>query len=815
MSSLSVNREPFATLDEGGITGKAIGMGLLFVFLVLVSIIIAVSWLGLKTMQRLNAEAQEIANNEWIDVQLASEALTYSNRNSRITLQVIVTRNRAEIDSLLAVRAANTARISGLLQRLATRIESPKERELFDAVIKSRNAYANSYAHDTEMLLKQKNPEKAKEFLFRVTLPLLFKYHSAWEDYIQFQTDEMNQKLAASATQYALARKRTIWLFVLSVLLALGIAVVVIKRIMVEIQRRINAEGKIHRLNEELEIKVRQRTAALGKANQDLGAEIAERRDVEEKLRSKTAFLEAQTNSTLDGILVVDRNNRRVLQNRRFIELFHFPQEMVEDDDDQVTLQYVLSTTKDPDGFLQKVKYLYEHTEEISRDEIEFKDGTVIDRYTSPVIGADGTYYGRIWVFRDVSERKRNEEEVRRLSVAVEQSPVSVVITDLTGTITYVNQKFVECTGYTYDEVIGKNSRILKSGETTPEDYKTLWNTLKAGKEWRGEFHNRRKSGELYWESAMIRPLRDAKGAITHFLALKEDVTEKRKLEVQLRQAQKLESIGQLAAGIAHEINTPTQYIGDNLTFLTETFQDLTDVLAAYEQVVAAVRNDPALRQATQEAVAAINRGDLEYLLREIPRALAETTEGIRSVSKLVGAMKEFSHPGSKEKTPWDLNRAIQNTITVSRHEWKYFAELETDFDSSLPLVCCLPNEFNQVILNLIVNAAHTIADVVGTQGAKGNIRIATRNCQDWAEIRIQDTGAGIPTGIQTRIFDPFFTTKDVGKGTGQGLAIARSVVVDRHKGSIHFETEEGKGTTFIVRLPFEGKSLSAAASAG
>src|SRR5580704_7480977 len=137
MSSLSVNREPFATLDEGGITGKAIGMGLLFVFLVLVSIIIAVSWLGLKTMQRLNAEAQEIANNEWIDVQLASEALTYSNRNSRITLQVIVTRNRAEIDSLLAVRAANTARISGLLQRLATRIESPKERELFDAVIKS------------------------------------------------------------------------------------------------------------------------------------------------------------------------------------------------------------------------------------------------------------------------------------------------------------------------------------------------------------------------------------------------------------------------------------------------------------------------------------------------------------------------------------------------------------------------------------------------------------------------------------------------------------------------------------------------------
>jgi signal transduction histidine kinase len=171
--------------------------------------------------------------------------------------------------------------------------------------------------------------------------------------------------------------------------------------------------------------------------------------------------------------------------------------------------------------------------------------------------------------------------------------------------------------------------------------------------------------------------------------------------------------------------------------------------------------------------------------------------------------MKEFSHPGTKEKIPLDLNHAIDSTITVARNEWKYVADMETDFDPSLPLIPCQPGEFNQVILNLIVNAAHTIADVIRERGIeRGKIRVQTRNCPDWAEIRIQDTGSGIPEEIRARIFDPFFTTKEVGKGTGQGLAIARSVVVDKHGGTIHFETEKGMGTTFIIRLPQNGQAF-------
>jgi signal transduction histidine kinase len=211
-----------------------------------------------------------------------------------------------------------------------------------------------------------------------------------------------------------------------------------------------------------------------------------------------------------------------------------------------------------------------------------------------------------------------------------------------------------------------------------------------------------------------------------------------------------------------------------------------------------------------------VERADSGYLLEEIPKAIEQTLEGVTRVSRLVGAMKEFSHPGTKEKIPLDLNHAIENTITVARNEWKYVADLETEFDPLLPLISCQPGEFNQVTLNLIVNAAHAIADVVGKGGStKGKIKIQTRDSTEWVEIRIQDTGSGIPEKVRARVFDPFFTTKEIGKGTGQGLAIARSVIVDKHGGTIHFETEEGKGTTFIVRLPHDGTVLAAKAVSG
>jgi len=283
-------------------------------------------------------------------------------------------------------------------------------------------------------------------------------------------------------------------------------------------------------------------------------------------------------------------------------------------------------------------------------------------------------------------------------------------------------------------------------------------------------------------------------------------VTERKRTERQVAQSQRLESIGQLAAGIAHEINTPIQYVGDNIHFLADSFKGLTELLAAYRELECPTRNAaavPSLRDRTARLAEEI---DIEYLQAEIPKAIQQSLDGVRRVAEIVGAMKELSHPGTTAKCAVDLNHLINNTILVSKHAWKLVAEVTTDFDLDLPTIQCIAGDLSQVILNLIVNAADAIADgIQGTGGVKGHIGISTRRCGNWAEIRVSDNGTGVPESIQPRIFDPFFTTKDVGKGTGQGLAIAHAIITQKHQGTIQFETQKGVGTTFVIRLSIEG----------
>ncbi len=286
-------------------------------------------------------------------------------------------------------------------------------------------------------------------------------------------------------------------------------------------------------------------------------------------------------------------------------------------------------------------------------------------------------------------------------------------------------------------------------------------------------------------------------------LILGRDITERVFLENQLAQAQKLESIGLLAAGIAHEINTPTQYVSDNTRFLQEGFHDIIKTLQKYDQLLAAVKKGNVNPDLVTEVGITIEKADIEYLKNEIPQAIEQSLEGVERITKIVRAMKEFSHPAEEEKTAIDINKAIESTITIARNEWKYVADMETDFDELMPLVLCLPGELNQVILNIIVNAAHAISNVVEKKpGEKGKITVATKKDGDWAEIRISDTGSGIPDEIREKVFDPFFTTKGIDKGTGQGLTISHNIVVEKHSGTIAFETEMGKGTTFVIRLP-------------
>jgi PAS domain S-box-containing protein len=289
------------------------------------------------------------------------------------------------------------------------------------------------------------------------------------------------------------------------------------------------------------------------------------------------------------------------------------------------------------------------------------------------------------------------------------------------------------------------------------------------------------------------------------FTSFMRETSARRMLEAQLAQAQKLESIGHLAAGVAHEINTPIQYVSDNTRFLDESFRNLDRVLRSYETLAAAAETSGLLADEVHQVRQTEDDADLEYLHGEIPRAIQQSGEGVERVATIVRAMKEFSHPGSAEMKAIDLNHAIESTLTVSRNEWKYVADAVTEFDPNLPAVRCLPAEFNQAILNLVVNAAHAIADLPGRGTNKGKITIRTRRDGAWAEVRIGDTGTGIPEAVRSRIFTPFFTTKEMGRGTGQGLAIAHTVVVTKHGGTLSFETEEGVGTTFIVRLPIEG----------
>jgi signal transduction histidine kinase len=230
----------------------------------------------------------------------------------------------------------------------------------------------------------------------------------------------------------------------------------------------------------------------------------------------------------------------------------------------------------------------------------------------------------------------------------------------------------------------------------------------------------------------------------------------------------------------------------------------LNGLLEQFGELLNRAREQSFAPELTQKIDAAIGSMELPDLLREIPLAIGQSLTGVERVAKIVQAMKEFSHPGGENKVPIDLNRSIESTLTVCRNEWKYVADMQTDFAAGLPAVFCHPGEVNQAILNIVVNAAHAIADHMARTGqsGKGTILVATRQKGERVEIRISDTGGGIPEKIRDRIFDPFFTTKEVGRGTGQGLAIARSVMVDRHGGELSFETEEGRGTTFIVGLP-------------
>ncbi|MFD0524296.1 PAS domain-containing sensor histidine kinase [Paractinoplanes durhamensis] len=294
-----------------------------------------------------------------------------------------------------------------------------------------------------------------------------------------------------------------------------------------------------------------------------------------------------------------------------------------------------------------------------------------------------------------------------------------------------------------------------------------------------------------------VLPQPDATGQVGGLIGVGADVTRVSELERQLNQANRLEAIGQLAAGIAHEINTPIQFVSDNTRFVEQSLTQLLNLAALANRS----RADPAGGPAAAELTRALAEVDVDFLVAEIPAALSESLEGLERVAQIVRAMKDFSHPG-QGRSAIDLNRAIESTVQVARNEWKYCAELDLHLGPDVALVPCYEGEFKQVVLNLIVNAAHAIEARPRDGGGLGLIRITTTRFADRVEMSVEDDGTGMDPATQQRIFDPFFTTKEVGKGTGQGLSMAYASIVQKHSGALRVESTLGAGTTFTVVLP-------------
>jgi len=410
--------------------------------------------------------------------------------------------------------------------------------------------------------------------------------------------------------------------------------------------------------------------------------------------------------------------------------------------------------------------------------------------------------------FLEMDSRKSLQMSMEENSQILSAISSILIVLSTDNTVTHWNDTAEMVLGMTAPQTIGEPFFQL--------DMKWDWGPIKDGIEACRLNNNKirlddirfsRTDGGIGELGITLTPILSGDHKVSGVLLFGSDITERKRMERQLLLAQKFKSIGELATGIAHEINTPTQYVGSNIRFLQDQVEVLLKFWKEFRKSVLATKAEIPELEAVSSLENSIQAIEEDNLMKEIPVALQESLEGLDHISQIVMAMKEFSHPGHGEKSLTDINHIIESTVLVSKNEWKYVAEMEMEFAPDLPLIPAYTNELKQAILNLLVNASDAVSDVYGDgKSGKGLIKIITKQNNDWVEIRVTDNGSGMPEEIQSFVFDPFFTTKDVGKGSGQGLSITYNIVVDRHKGMINFESEYGKGTTFIIRLPINPK---------
>ncbi|MDJ1178942.1 PAS domain S-box protein [Roseofilum sp. BLCC_M91] len=557
-------------------------------------------------------------------------------------------------------------------------------------------------------------------------------------------------------------------------------------------------------------------------------------REAEVKLEQQNRFLNNVINSLADPFYVIDVANHKIVtanaaakkmgevnNNTTCYALTHKRNSPCNQDLDRVhpcPLE-IMQNTKQPT--------VVEHTHFDAKG-----NPMIVEVHSYPILDTQGNLVQMIEYSLDVTARRKAEEQVRKLSQAVEQSANGILITDLRGRIEYVNSQFTQMTGYSLSEVQGKTPKILNSGEQSQQYYQELWQTIQSGEEWRGEFHNRRKDGSLYWAYATICPMFSPDKKITHFLGIQENITARKQAEFDLReseyklrqktqelektlaelrhtqsqliQTEKMSSLGQLVAGIAHEINNPVSFIYGNLGYAESYIKDLMSVIEAYQKYY------PDPEQQVSETIKEI---DLEFLVEDLLKILQSMKQGANRIEAIVSSLRTFSYMDQVGIKAVDIHQGLESTLTLLQcrlqgDENHREIQLKKQY-GELPLVECYPDQLHQVFLNLIMNAIDAIEErdrsSENLQSYIGKISIITRTVGDRSvQISIIDNGVGIKESIKSRLFDPFFTTKDVGQGTGLGLSISYQIITEQHQGTIECLSKVSEGTEWVIILPVQ-----------
>jgi PAS domain S-box-containing protein len=494
--------------------------------------------------------------------------------------------------------------------------------------------------------------------------------------------------------------------------------------------------------------------------------DITERKEFEDQLLWKTAFFEAQVNSALDGILIVDREGKKILENQRMVDLWNIPTEFAEEADDRRRLEWVARQVKNPQQFAENIAYLNSHPDDVTQDELELVNGKFFDRYSAPVRGKDGNDYGRIWAFRDITGRKRAEEQIAEQAAFLDEARDAILVRNLEGQILFWNKGAERMYGWTRQEITGKdNSELLHADR---QKFKEINDLTSSQGEWHGELQHYTKDQRVITVEARWTLIRDNEGRPKSVLEINTDITERKKIEGQFMRAQRMESIGTLAGGIAHDLN--------NI---------LAPIMLSIE-ILKAISDHPEAKNILQTLEISAKRG--ADIVRQV-LSFARGLEGDRVEVQPKHLLKDLESI-IKDTFPKD----IRLEFTIPNDTWTILGD---------------PTQVHQILLNLCVNGRDAMPNggslVVSVENCLLDDQYAAMNLQAktgrYVKINVTDTGTGIPAVLLDKIFEPFFTTKDVNKGTGLGLSTVMAIVKS-HDGIINVYSEPGKGTTFKVYLP-------------